>query len=371
MKAKLIVVGMAVAALSAVAMPTKTELNLAEKLVRKTMQAEQKALDARKKTRGEVAAKAVELAEKAETEAERLLYLKGAFELYAKDGNAEKAIETVGMIRTQIPDIPPENLSNIIKSGVRSADKKTKASIAAFWDEIKSREAARKLVAGDVPKVLKTVPANGDRKVDPATSTIVIAFDQPMGGGYALCRGVGVSWNESPETVGKPVWNAAKTTIAFPVKLRSGWHYKMSINREDANSFRNAKGVPVPDTDYEFWTTGKAEPMTDLPKVVKISPANGAKDVDPKTDKIVVTFSEEMEDGCWSVCRSNAGTWDDYPKCGKISYDATHTVLTIPVSLVPGKTYKLQLNNGDACSFMNKAGKSLMDYPYTFTTKAR
>ena len=213
-----------------------------------------------------------------ETEAERLLYLKGAFELYAKDGNAEKAIETVGMIRTQIPDIPPANLSNIIKSGVRSADKKTKASIAAFWDEIKSREAARKLVAGDVPKVLKTVPANGDRNVDPATHTIVIAFDQPMGDGYALCRGVGVSWNESPETVGKPVWNAAKTTIAFPVKLRSGWHYKMSINREGANSFRNAKGVPVPDTDYEFWTTGKAEPMTDLPKVVKISPANGAKD---------------------------------------------------------------------------------------------
>ena len=81
-----------------------------------------------------------------------------------------------------------------------------------------------------------------------------------------------------------------------------------------------------------------------------------------KTDKIVVTFSEEMEDGCWSVCCSNDGTWDDYPKCGKISYDASHTVLTIPVSLVPGKTYKLQLNNGDACAFMNKAGKSLMDY---------
>ena len=94
-------------------------------------------------------------------------------------------------------------------------------------------------------------------------------------------------------------------------------------------------------------------------------------DVDPKTDKIVVTFSEEMADGCWSVCRSNAGTMDDFPKCGKISYDASHTVLTIPVSLVPGKTYKLQLNNGDACAFMNKAGKSLVDYPYTFTTKTR
>ena len=181
-----------------------------------------------------------------------------------------------------------------------------------------------------------------------------------------------MSWNEFPEIVGKPVWNAARTTVAFSAKLRSGWHYKMSINRgEGANYFRNAKGVAVPDTDYEFWTTGKAEPMTDLPTVVKISPANGAKNVDPKTDKIVVTFSEEMADGCWSVCRSNAGTWEDFPKCGKISYDATHTVLTIPVSLVPGKTYKLQLNNGDACAFMNKAGKSLMDYPYTFTTKAR
>ena len=367
MKANLIVIGLAAASLTATAMPAKDELRIAAKLVEMTMRPEQKALDARVKTRQQVAMRAIELAEKAETEAERLLYLKGAFELYAKDGNSEKAIETLGQIRMRIPDIPFDNLSNIAKAGVRSADKKTKDSISAFMDELGARETAKKVVAGGAPKVLKTVPANGDRNVDPSTSMMIIEFDQPMDGGYSILNGVGASEREIPEFVGKSVWNAEKTTFMTAVKLHPGRHYKMSINRrEAAANFRSAKGAPLPDTAYEFWTTGELEP----PTVVRISPENGAKDVDPKTDKIVVTFSEAMHHG-WSVCCPDDGTLADYPQPGDISYDASCKVLTIPVSLEPGKTYKLQLNKGRFCNFKNKAGKPLKEYSYSFTTKAQ
>ena len=367
MKANLIVIGLTAVSLTAAAMPTKDELRMAAKLVETTMRPEQKALDAREKTRQQVAARAIELAEKAETEAERLLYLKGAFELYVKDGNSEKAIETLGQIRTRIPDIPFGNLSNIAKAGVRSADKKTKDSISAFMDELGARETAKKVVAGDAPKVMKTVPANGDRNVDPSIGMMIIEFDQPMDGGYSIFNGVGASDREFPELVGKPVWNAEKTKFMIEVKLRPEQHYKMSINRrEAASNFRSAKGVSVPNTDYEFWTSRESEP----PTVVRISPENGAKDVDPKTDKIVVTFSEAMHHG-WSVCCPDDGTLADYPQPGDMSYDASCKVLTIPVSLEPGKTYKLQLNKGRFCNFKSKAGKPLKEYSYSFTTKAR
>lgn len=225
--------------------------------------------------------------------------------------------------------------------------------------------------ADNAPKVVEIFPPNGATNVSAKLKSLRIVFDRPMSGGFSLCRGRGVSWNCHP-TIGtheRPVWSPDRKSVTFPMDLRPGRLYKVSLNRGRAHKFRSAEGVPLKDTDYSFFTEGTAEPDPRHPHVLKIEPANGARDVDPDTRQIVVTFDRPMGRGR-SVARSNQGTWDDYPKIvGTIALDETRTVVTIPVSLVPGKTYKLQLNNRDACGFASVEGFCLEDYAYTFTTR--
>src|SRR5690606_21251137 len=59
------------------------------------------------------------------------------------------------------------------------------------------------------------------------------------------------------------------------------------------------------------------------PKVVTMTPANGATDVDPATQAIVITFDRPMRDRSWAV----VGGGEHFPKLGSLSYDAERKVL--------------------------------------------
>ncbi|MHC4444594.1 MAG: redoxin domain-containing protein [Planctomycetota bacterium] len=89
------------------------------------------------------------------------------------------------------------------------------------------------------PKVIKTVPENGDLNVDPRLKAIRITFDQDMRRtGYSVCGG----GPEFPELVGKPRW-ASKRMIIMRVKLKPKHEYKLSINCPSAQNFKSAKGI--------------------------------------------------------------------------------------------------------------------------------
>src|SRR4030042_1197229 len=76
------------------------------------------------------------------------------------------------------------------------------------------------------PKVIKTIPENGDQNVDPMLRQIRIEFDQDMGTKeYSICGG-GLSF---PKTIGKPAW-INKRTIIMRVKLEPNHEYELSIN---------------------------------------------------------------------------------------------------------------------------------------------
>ena len=97
MKTKLTLVGtmaVACAAFQLAAMPTEKETRLAEPVVKKLLAREKAALESGKKTRAEVAVAAMKLADEADTDAAKLLLMKGAFVLYVQDGNLKKAVET-------------------------------------------------------------------------------------------------------------------------------------------------------------------------------------------------------------------------------------------------------------------------------------
>ena len=121
---KIMLGGLVAFAATVNAMPTPEQTKKIEPLVMDLMREDQAALKSGKKTRAEVAESAMELADKADSEAEKLLLMKGAFNLYARAGEFDKAIETLQTMQTAIPDMPPANMVNIIKTALPCASKK-------------------------------------------------------------------------------------------------------------------------------------------------------------------------------------------------------------------------------------------------------
>lgn len=107
--------------------------------------------------------------------------------------------------------------------------------------------------------------------------------------------------------------------------------------------------------------------LAPAPSLVAMVPANGAKDVDPKITSLTFTFDRPMRDQSWSIVGSKADT-PDIP--GAPSYDATRKVLTVPVLLAPGRTYRFRLNSPDKQGFQAADGTPLAPVDVTFTTRA-
>ena len=108
MKRLVVMVVAAGAALSAVAMPTKAELQKAQEMVNDVTSADVAALKAKSKTPAEVAAKHMELAGQAGNEAEKYLLLQGAFHLYVKGGDYDNAAKAIETMQAEIKDFNPE-----------------------------------------------------------------------------------------------------------------------------------------------------------------------------------------------------------------------------------------------------------------------
>ena len=146
MKTKLLMVGAltACAAIQLTAMPTEEETRRAEPSVQKMMAGEKAALKSGKKTRSEVAQAAMNLADEADSDAAKLLLMKGAFVLYVHDGNLEKAVETMNHLNAAISDMPPQSVTNMVEMALLGvADKDTTARLYKMLGESSSPETAR------------------------------------------------------------------------------------------------------------------------------------------------------------------------------------------------------------------------------------
>ena len=118
------------------AMPTAEETRNAEPVVRKMLAQERAALESGRKTRSEVAVEAMKLAAETDTDAAKLLLMKGAFVLYVKDGNLEKAVETMKALEVTIPDMPPQSVTNMIEMALLGvSDKVDHARLYKLLDE--------------------------------------------------------------------------------------------------------------------------------------------------------------------------------------------------------------------------------------------
>ncbi len=108
------------------------------------------------------------------------------------------------------------------------------------------------------PKVIETIPANGDRNVDPNLCEMRFVFDQDMNhGGFSICGG-GPAF---PEVVGRPQWIDTRTLI-MNVRLKPDHEYSLSVNNARFQNCRNTQGesaVPYPVWFKTQSTGGSAE----------------------------------------------------------------------------------------------------------------
>jgi Peptidase family S41 len=102
------------------------------------------------------------------------------------------------------------------------------------------------------PRVIDTVPVDGDFDVDPLLSEIRITFDQDMSpGGRSLCGGG--DW--MPALAGEPYWETPRIFV-MPVALEVNHDYGFNINCPSARNFRGENGESSLDYSLQFATAG-------------------------------------------------------------------------------------------------------------------
>ena len=146
MKTKLtmmVAMAAACAAVQLAAMPTEEEARRAEPVVKKLLAGERAALGSGRKTRSEVAVAAMKLADEADSDAAKLLLMKGAFVLYVRDGNLKKAVETMNALEAAITDMPPQSVTNMIEMALLGVSKKGEE--ARLFKRQRRRFACRKI----------------------------------------------------------------------------------------------------------------------------------------------------------------------------------------------------------------------------------
>lgn len=102
------------------------------------------------------------------------------------------------------------------------------------------------------------------------------------------------------------------------------------------------------------------------PKVLSMSPANGAAHVDPALTSLRVTFDRPMRAGGWSFVGGGPG----FPKVtGEPVFNEARTILTLPIQLRPAWDYAFRLNGGRFQAFQSEAGVPLASVSVKFRTR--
>jgi hypothetical protein len=97
------------------------------------------------------------------------------------------------------------------------------------------------------------------------------------------------------------------------------------------------------------------------PRIVKTSITNGAREVDPGIQELVLTFSKPVSTSI--VFKGNFG--ETIPELTGHSFDATRTILTIGIKLRPGMRYTIPFGP----AFMNDDGYPNQRLDLSFATK--
>ncbi len=224
---------------------------------------------------------------------------------------------------------------------------------------------------GEPPRILCSVPANGEDNVDPATSEVTVTFDRDMGGG--------MSWTGGPPEMpdvppgARAQWRDSRTCV-LPVQLQSGRRYRVGINAPSFKNFRSTEGIPAEPMAILFTTGGapgggQASAVPEAPQIVDVQPPDKATGVDPGLKEIRVTFDRPMAPG-FSWC-GGGPEFPTIPDGQRPRWTDDRMTCVLPVQLKPSWTYKLGINCPAATNFRSADGVAAEPFFYSFTTGPR
>lgn len=229
---------------------------------------------------------------------------------------------------------------------------------------------ARATPAGEstpYPQIVKTIPKVGATEVRTSMKAIRVTFDRDMS--------KGMSWTGGPplfpptDSSQKARWIDNRTCI-LPVKLERGKFYRVGINSKSYQNFQSTDGTPTPPIAIYFATQGAPPDVVaraKTPEIVKLSPANGASNVDPNIKSISVTFNMPMGGGMsWTGGGEN---FPAIPSGAKPKWSRDKLTCRLPVKLKSSHSYRLGLNSRSHNNFQSDAGVPLQPVVYEFKTK--
>jgi hypothetical protein len=223
------------------------------------------------------------------------------------------------------------------------------------------------------PRVASASPDDGEGDVDPATRELRVTFDQDMSHDSMSILGGGPTFPADP--AGQARWVDART-IVMPLKVAPGRDYELSFNGGRFQGFRNTRGEPAAPYPIQFRTgtrkgagakgaAGKADAADAPPQVVSASPDDGARDVDPATRELRVTFDQDMDQRGISIV-GGGPTFPAEPEARPRWLDARTIVM--PLNLGPNQDYQLSINSARFQNFKNTEGRPATPYPIRFRT---
>lgn len=232
------------------------------------------------------------------------------------------------------------------------------------WQPLADSQTTATAQASEPPKILSTSPTIGARDVDPATTEIRITFDQDMGGGFSWTGG----GPNNPQGTDAPRWEDARTCVR-PVKLEAGKFYRVGINSKSHRNFKGKNGMPAEFSVIYFTTKGASEAelaKLNPPKVVKMTPENGAAGIPSTLGTLTVQFDQPMGGGfSWTYLFGK----ELYPEtAGDTAWNLLQNICTLPVKLEPNRQYKLSLNAPFANNFQSANGVPLAPTTWEFKT---
>jgi hypothetical protein len=219
------------------------------------------------------------------------------------------------------------------------------------------------------PRIVATSPKIGQTDVPPSTAEITVTFDRDMAEGFSWTGG-GPEYPLGIEGK-KPFWRDKRTCV-MPVKLARAKFYRVGINSTSFQNFQSVEGFPADPAAIYFTTVGASPAMllkVKKPKIVSMSPANGAKNVDPAIRSLKITFNVPMGGGfSWTGGGPNFPT---IPPGKKPSWSPDRRTCILPVELKPDWDYRLGLNSRSHKNFQSAGGIPLDPVEYTFSTKGK
>jgi len=160
---------------------------------------------------------------------------------------------------------------------------------------------------------------------------------------------------------------AARKAILEEVKNKFAWMDDLVVllgeyesNRVDFPTFESF--IPKIAAFFDRYSNR----LDQAPKVTDIIPGNGATDVDPGLQFVIISFDRPMRDQSWSII---AGGETALQLNGKPYYQVGHMSLIIPVKLRPGWNYDFWLNSEEKMGFMSKTGVPLVPMRVSFKTR--